>query len=97
MYFPESQHHPTRARKSDSKSSESGAVQMRISEILEKLFDIERSIAVETNATILNKIIELEEDVLSMQWEKAETLHTVSKSFDFNTQSTSVVFTSASR
>lgn len=45
---------------------------MRTSELLEKLFDLERSIGVETNATILRKIIDIEEEVLFMQRERAE-------------------------
>jgi hypothetical protein len=51
---------------------------MWTSELLEKLFDIERSIGVETNATIRNKIIDIEEYVLSMQRERAENLRSVS-------------------
>jgi hypothetical protein len=63
---------------------------MRSPELLEKLFDIERSIGIEDNATIRNKLIELEEDVLLMQRERAEILCAVSKSSDFDARSASV-------
>jgi len=71
--------------------------QMRTPELLEKLFDIERSIGIEDNAVIRNKLINLEEDVLLMQREKVDTLRTVSTSFDLDAQSASVVFTSSER
>lgn len=51
---------------------------MRTSELLERLFDLERSIGVETDATLRNKVIELEEFVLLMQKERAEILRTAS-------------------
>jgi hypothetical protein len=51
---------------------------MYTTELLQKLFDIERSIGIETNATIRNKVIEVEEWVLLMQRERAEDFRTVS-------------------
>jgi hypothetical protein len=71
--------------------------QMRTPELLEKLLDIERSIGIEDNTAIRNKLIELEEDVLLMQRAKVETLRTISTSFSFDSQSTSVVLTSSDR
>lgn len=50
---------------------------MRITQLLEKLFDLERSIGVETNTTILKTIIDIEENVLLMKQEIAEMLLTV--------------------
>jgi hypothetical protein len=52
--------------------------QMHTTELLQKLFDIERSIGIENNTTIRNKIIDVEEWVLMMQRERAENLRSVS-------------------
>jgi hypothetical protein len=51
---------------------------MYTTELLKKLFDIERSIGIENNTTIRNKVIDVEEWVLSMQRETAENLRSVS-------------------
>jgi hypothetical protein len=67
---------------------------MRTPELLEKLFDIERSIGIEDNATIRNKLIAVEEDVLFMQRERAEMLRALSKHSNCRNQSLSLVNTS---
>jgi hypothetical protein len=64
-------------------------VEMRTPELLEKLFDIERSIGIEDNATIRKKLMEVEEDVLLLQREKAGILYPTSKSSDCGAQSKS--------
>jgi hypothetical protein len=51
---------------------------MRTTELLEMLFDVERSIGIENNTTIRNKVIEIEEWVLLLQRERVENLRTVS-------------------
>lgn len=66
---------------------------MRTPELLERLFEIERSIGVEDNETILNKLIDLEECVLLMQRERAEILRTVSNLGGCSAQSSSLAFT----
>jgi hypothetical protein len=60
---------------------------MRTPELLEKLFDIERSIGIGDNATIRKKLMEVEEDVLLLQRERAGILCASPKSFDCGAQS----------
>jgi hypothetical protein len=67
---------------------------MRTSQLLEKLFDIERSIGVENDETIRNKIIEVEEDVLFIQRERIEMLRALSEHSNRCNQSLSLVLTS---
>jgi hypothetical protein len=62
---------------------------MRTPELLEKLFAIERSIGIEDNATIRKMILEVEEDVLLLQRERAGILSASSKSSDCGAQSKS--------
>jgi hypothetical protein len=67
---------------------------MRTPELLEKLFEIERSVGVEDNATIREKVIEVEECVLSMQRESVELLRNVSTPTIHSAQSSSLALTS---
>lgn len=53
---------------------------MYISELLDRLFDIERSIDVENSTVIRNKVLDAEECVLRIQNEISEVLHIISAS-----------------
>ena len=58
--------------------------QMRTPELLKKLFEIERSIGIEDDTSIRSKLIEVEEEILLMQRDRAEFLRARS---DANAQS----------
>jgi hypothetical protein len=59
---------------------------MYTSELLEKLFEIERSIGVETPMVLRSKVVDAEECVLRMQKEIADVLRLISVSDSYRTR-----------